>query len=63
MYQDTDNTKWIEYLERIADEEDEDGTLPNYNSLLVNLATIQQQPTPIIVQSGEQYLQMLNLMS
>lgn len=58
MYKSEDNTQWLEYLGRIADEDEPH--LPNYNVMLANLA---QNPQPAVVLDADSYMQLINLMS
>lgn len=67
MYTSRDNKKWVEYLGKIADEDDQEirlvnlaSTVPNYNNMLVNLGSAPQQA---IVMDVNQYVQLINLMS
>ena len=56
-YNNKDNTKWLQYLGQIADE---DEPLQDYNVMLANLA---YNGAPTIVMDKNQYVQLINLMS
>lgn len=57
-YNNKDNTKWLQYLGSIADE---DEPLANYNVMLANMAYNGHQPT--MVMDKNQYVQLINMMS
>lgn len=58
VFHDSDNSAYVDFLERIANEEDPT-VLPNYNLNLLNL----QQVQPVQVLNQQQYVQLLNLLS
>lgn len=59
VYEDKNNSKYLDFLEQIANSEDPTYTIvPDYNLQLVNL-----RPVQIVAVDQQQYLNMLNLMS
>ena len=60
IYKSENNKKWLDYLSKIADE-DEPTVVPNYNNIL--LANLAAAPQPAIIMNQDQYLQLINMMS
>lgn len=59
VYQDRDNSKYVDFLDQIANSDDPTSSIvPNYNVHLVNLVPVQA-----VIVDNQQYLNLINLMS